>query len=273
MVSPKVTVAYRAYPVLTKPAPIEGINKKELFTLCLESFIASLGPCEYRIIMILDGTPDTYERTCAKLIPSDRLSVVRTDRIGNLSTFALQLETLSNNTTASEFVYFAEDDYFYVPTALQTMIEFAESSGAHFITPYDHPDYYRLKMHRERVVVKSSCGMHWRTCNSTCMTFLARRSALCRYQRAFGTYKHRNQDASLWFQVTKGLGMFDPRFWARMTHTPAERKILLKTLLFSALARPLWRPASLWCPIPGLAVHMESQGVSSGRAWHSLWCR
>jgi hypothetical protein len=263
-----LAVAYRIYPGVSKTPALHSHDKYLLSQMCLRSFAESLGALRTKVWAILDGCPPEYESLFRKTLGNCELEIVATDKVGNLSTFAKQIDILASQADA-DYVYFAEDDYFYLPGALEKMIDFLrENSDADFITPYDHPDSYTRPSCIERHVVRPDGQRYWRTATSTCLTFLTTKARLAETQNAFRTYSRGNGDYPMWQMLTQRLGLFDPRIhfvdsfrlksWLRIWRWG------LGTLLTH-------RSYSLWAPIPTLATHMESTGLSPVIDWLTVF--
>ena len=136
-----LSVAYRVYPGVSKTPIVHPTNKLLLAEAAFRSFTRSLTGIDAKIWVILDGCPPEYRAAFSKWHPEGKLEFVDTPKIGNAATFTLQCKILLEQ-THSENVYFAEDDYAYVPGEFHRMIEFLEhAKDVHFVTPYDHPDY------------------------------------------------------------------------------------------------------------------------------------
>jgi len=265
-----VAVAYRIYPRVSKTPIVHRDNKYKLAELCLGSFRNSLGNLKTKMWVLLDGCPPEYEELFRKYFDDADLEFIKLDGIGNLPTFDLQLEILTKQEDA-EFVYFAEDDYHYLPGEFVLMLDFLKSNDdVHFVSPFDHPDYYRLPIHRHRNFVNTYAGRHWRTANSTCLTFLTRRSTLQQTKHVFKTYTRRNYDVSIWLSLTK-YRVFNPLATAHyLMKDELLFKSVVKAWLFcwkQILFGKRWR---LWVPIPTIATTLESTCLAPGYDWHSL---
>ena len=71
---------------------------------------------------------------------------MRLPGVGNQATFGKQMDILLQQTD-SEFVYFAEDDYVYLPEQFSRMLDFLRAyRDADFVSPYDHLDCYTWEM-------------------------------------------------------------------------------------------------------------------------------
>ena len=116
MSSYDIAIAYRIYPKVAKPAlglPFSD-NKLRLSEICLRSFKQSLGSLRAKIWVLLDQCPEDYADLFLKYFSREDLSLIRLPGIGNQATFGKQIDILLQQTD-SNLVYFAEDDYVYLP--------------------------------------------------------------------------------------------------------------------------------------------------------------
>lgn len=267
-----VAVAYRIYPQVSKLAQILpfGDDKLQQAELCLRSFRDSLGPVRAKMWVILDGCPGQYRDLFQRYFDTDDLTFCELDSAGNRETFGKQLEILLSQDD-SEFVYFAEDDYLYLPGQFPALLNFLRGrQDVDFVTPYDHPDSYSLALHRERAWITFSGGFHWRTGASTCLTFLTRRSTLKRCQQVLRSYVRGNYDCSIWLALTKRR-IFDPLLLLRLLRGGEPHwGMLLKAWLFCWKQVLFGRKFALWSPIPGMATHYCGGLLSPGVHWFRL---
>src|SRR5258708_14748547 len=181
-------VAYRIYPKVSKVPPVFSDDKLKLSELCLKSFIQSYQPLRPKFFAILDNCPEEYVSLFAENIPAEDLEFIRLAKLGNAGTFGLQMKILSEQ-PHSDYIYFAEDDYFYLPGAFPHMLKFAASGDdVHFVTPYDHHDYYSMELHNSPHEVRFCSDRHWQTVGSTCMTFLTKKAVLAKAFEGLNTY-------------------------------------------------------------------------------------
>jgi hypothetical protein len=257
-----VAVAYRIYPNVAKPAlglPLSE-GKFRMADACLRSFRKSLGDLRAKVWVLLDGCPDEYKGLFENCFPSEDLVLIPVDRVGNRETFGLQLDILLRQ-TESELVYFAEDDYFYLPGQFQTLLEFLrQNPDVDFLTPYDHLDLYTRELHSYPAYIRVSGDHHWRTHASTCLTFLTTKRLLRDTERVFRTYCQGNSDVSLWLSLTK-TWVFQPllRRWLAVMIMRAW-KYGAKQILFG-------RRYSLWGPMPSIATHLASDLLAPTINW------
>jgi hypothetical protein len=267
-----VAVAYRIYPAVGEAAsglPCGG-NKYRLAEICVKSFKQSLSGLRAKVWVLLDGCPPEYAELFTKYFHPDDLKLQHLSGIGNRATFLKQIEILLEQRDA-EVVYFAEDDYLYLPGEFHSMVDFLTAhEDAHFVTPYDHLDCYTLDLHGSPKWLKVHGGKHWRTAASTCLTFLTRRDTLIRTQAVFRNYKRRSLDCSLWLSLTK-CRVFNPAFFARhLFREPLFCKIVVKSWLYFWQQILLGKTWSLWVPIPGIATHLDGNALSPNVDWRAM---
>ncbi|HEX5235539.1 MAG TPA: hypothetical protein VFW25_09430 [Silvibacterium sp.] len=261
-----LAIAYRIYSRVSKMPAAWAEDKLLLSEYCLRSFKQALGPLRIKMWVLLDGCPPEYDNLFRRYFDDDELVILKLDAIGNLGTFSMQVDLLSSQ-TESELVYFAEDDYFYLPNALVEMVEFARNTHtADFVTPYDHSGNYDLPLADERHLIKPFAGRHWRTSTATCLTFLSTKEALLATRTLFKTYQTGNEDGSIWMAITQKVGLLNFRvYWRNLMMF----KLWLKAWFWGfgqILARGSRR---LWGPIPSLATHLESTCLAPVIDWHS----
>lgn len=267
-----LAVAYRIYPRVAKPAlglPFSD-DKYRLAEVCLKSFRRSLGTLRPKIWVLLDDCPVEYADLFHKYFEPHNLVMIPLPGLGNHQSFLRQIEILTEQDDA-ELVYFAEDDYFYRPDEFRLMIEFIHTyDDVDFVSPHDHPDYYRLQLHRKPNWLRLFRNHHWRTAASTCLTFLTTRDTLRKSQRIFRSYGKRNFDSSLWLSLTK-QNVFSPLDFCRWAvGQPFLAKVLAKSWLFGTAQILFGKRYKLWVPVPGIATHLDASALSPATDWISL---
>jgi Glycosyl transferase family 2 len=270
--SPKydLAICYRIYPGLSGN-PIFGFKEKlALLRLNLETFRESLGNLRVKIWVLLDNCTPPYAELLKKIFPETDMEVIRLAGEGNGATFRRQVDILSAQTD-SDLVYFAEDDYLYLPGSLQRTVEFMVANpDADFATLYGHPDSSNKFTHRFRSEEIARDNTRWRKVVSTCLTFMARKQALVESTGVFKTFSQ-NPDLAIWMALTK-IRVCNPWSWVRS---------IGDGLFFSASHALAWRYAgyqilfgkrrTLWSPMPTLATHMETNGLAPGVDWQGIF--
>jgi hypothetical protein len=261
-----VVVAYRIYPGISKSPAYFSEDKFKLSEMCLQSFRRSLGGLKVRVWALLDGCPPEYEALFRESLKDVSLEILHLQKEGNYATFGRQIEILTKQTD-SEYVFFAEDDYFYFPGALKKMLTFMrENRDVDFVTPYDHPDAYFTSSRHEKHLIRPFGDRYWRTASSTCLTFLTSKKVLLRTQSMFGAYCTGTMDCPIWLALTQKLGLGN----AKVHWSNSDRvKIWLRTWLSGFVRIVFGRQYKLWSPLPTLSTHMESTCLSPIVDWEA----
>ncbi|MCU0605881.1 MAG: glycosyltransferase family 2 protein [Candidatus Edwardsbacteria bacterium] len=264
-----IAIAYRVCPSISKRPLAHADDKLALVRLCLRSLLGALGSLRAKMIVILDGCPPAYEELFRASFAAADLTVINTDAIGNRATFATQVKSLLAQ-ECSEVVYVAEDDYLYLPNALVDMVGFLRArTDADFISAYDHIDLYTAPLHDHPSHICVHGGRHWRTANSTCLTFLTTKATLRRTRRCVLSFARGNDDASLWLGMTKhqlGPGSF-------VRHALSGSgvfRIIIKAWLYCWPYILLGSRRRLWVPMPALGTHLETTGLAPAVDWQEV---
>ena len=266
-----LAVCYRIYPRVSGK-PIFGFTDKlALVQLNLKCFKAAIGGLKVKMWVILDNCPPAYDELVKVLFPQTDVELILLKGEGNEATFSRQIEVLTRQTDA-ELVYFAEDDYLYLPNALESAVGFMRRHpAADFATLYDHADNYTKYIHRVKGAEFVEAGCRWHTISSTCLTFMARKQALLETAEVFHTFRRKNSDLGIWLALTK----------VRAVNPWSFIRSLGDGLFFTASHVLAWRHAwrqllrgkrrTLWVATPSLATHMETSGLAPGVAWENIF--
>ena len=213
-----LAVCYRICPFPSASTPVIFEKDKYLLSkISLESFKNSLGTLRVKMFVLLDNCPETYAKLFTDLWAPEDLVFERLGGVGNRGTLIRQFEVLCAQEDA-ELVYASEDDYVYHPNSFQDVVEFMNHHPeADFLTPYYHPDYENLSIHRHREKVIQSGGKTWKTVKSTTGTFVTRRTCLRETHHVFKTFLQpiffwNLSDLSIWLAITKH-NVFNPWCW------------------------------------------------------------
>lgn len=267
-----LAVAYRIYPKVAKPAlglPFSD-DKARLAEVCLRSFRRSLGSLRVKVWVLLDGCPPEYADIFRRYFDEEDLVLIPLAGIGNYGTFNKQIEILSRQND-SELIYFAEDDYFYLPDQLRLMLDFLQAhDDVDFVSPFDHLDCYTMELHRMPTWLRAFQGRHWRTAASTCLTFLTTRQVLRETEQVFRTYARKNYDSSLWLTLTKQR-VLAPWTWPWIAiREPFTMKIFAKAWLFGWSQILFGTRRTVWTPVPSIASHMDINALAPSVDWPAL---
>lgn len=263
----EIVVAHRVCPALSGSAV--GFDSKEaMVSETAKSLFAALEGVKARVIVLLDGCPDSYESFFRS--QTTKVTIERFAGIGNQKTFGRQLDILSQ-VQDSKYVYFSEDDYLYRKGAFREMLAFMRKTGADFVSPLDHPDRYlgQILESRETSLVVDGIR-HWRQSGTTCLTFMARVDSLMAGRAAFETYVQGNIDGTMWLGLTKDRIFSFPTLLVNfirhyiLKNSSFGRVIPLAAWRWHGLKLLSRRKYQLWTPVPTLAVHLSRMSLPLG---------
>ena len=264
-----LAVAYRICPRISKKEMAAcHQDKLRLSEICLKSFKDSLGSLKVKLWVLLDKCPPEYEDLFVKYFDEKDLKLVKLAGIGNQATFELQIKLLANQND-SDFIYFAEDDYLFLPNQFAEMIYFLKNhSDVHFVSPYDHLDYYTMKMWDHKYEIRAFGTHHWRTAGATTLSFLTTKQILTKTRNALGNYYKRNApDYSIWMSMTK-FNVFDPFKTLNLLVSNRVYFSMYKWTWFYCWKQILFaKKRKLWVPIPSIATHMEKKFLAPCIIW------
>ena len=266
-----LVIAYRIYPKVSKTPALYIDDKFKLSELCLKSLKDSVDGLKVKMIVLLDNCPEEYEVMFRKYFDKDSLELIKLNGVGNLATFKMQIDILANQ-NYSENVYFAEDDYFYLPGQFKILIDFLKKPGVDFVSAYDHLDFYTMPFHNYKKHLRISSGKHWMSANGTCMTFLTTKATLIKSKSIFESYCRRNYDVSLWMMATK-IGVFNLFDFIRsiFKNESIFIKSYLKVYYFGFWQVLFGKKYKLWTPIPSIATHMEVTCLAPNIDWQKYF--
>jgi len=186
-------------------------------------------------------------------MPDDRVEIMESagnviplPGLGNSGSFRAAFNVVKEiGWDDDDIIYFAEDDYLYKESSLSLLIEAAENiKKADYFTLYDHPDrYIRTDDARKTEHVFFSGNTHWRSVESTCISFGARVGALKKDLWIFkiGTMRPIPKDRHI-FRAVQGIGQYFFLF---------PKRILIS-------------------PMPSLCCHMEKDLLAKGVDWELI---
>jgi hypothetical protein len=222
-------------------------NRPEFFdkSVALGSFLRAVqGLDTPRTVLFLNDGP----------IPEERLRlmrgagrVVELPGLGNSGSYRRALaEATAPGLADADLVYLSEDDYLYLPAAFRNLVTAAEAiPEASYFTLYDHRDRYTRTDDADggRARIFLVGDHHWRTVESTCMSYGARVGALRGDARihAWASREVIPEDRAMWRRI-QGLGIYRFKF--------GRRKLV--------------------SPIPTLATHLETEYLAPGADWRAV---
>jgi hypothetical protein len=159
-----LNIIYRISDNKTK-TNLDGINKQ----FCLNNFIEVFGIDNLLIIA------DNCKSQTIDLLKECKLNYRETS-LGNSNSFSKILDISTEEYKDEDNIYLCEDDYIHKVNSKDILLEGLEI--AEFVSLYDHPDKYGLnspnpliKDGGELSKVLLTKSSHWKTTNSTTMTF------------------------------------------------------------------------------------------------------
>jgi hypothetical protein len=212
----KLVVIYRISAKENGKSPIFAKNKFKLVKYCLDSFYENFREVKPYVIFLLDSCPEKFEKLVKKYKFESK--VINLEKAGNKGSWFAQIE-IAGKLSDDKFVYFAEDDYVYEKNAGAYLLKALEKYD--FVTLADHKNYYEKPMVDKKYSIQLIEDKHFRTVESTCLTFGTKASLIKRFKNTFKKY-----------------GTFDHPLWMEMKEKGFET----------------------WCPIPGLARHLVKEG-------------
>ncbi len=264
-------VAYRVYPGICKPVFMFQNNKLKLAQFAFKSFVNALGKVKTKLYIILDTCPNEYKDTFLRIYPD--AEIIEGVHLGNPGSFEMQMNLLLEQ-NFSDLVYFAEDDYFYLPDSIEISLDFYRKHKPHFLTLYYHPDYLNWEIHN----ISAPKGIafenrFWQRIGSTTLTFLTSKKILDETKNVFLSFKKKNYDCSLWFSLTK-TNIFKPAFY-KLAFNPKRNwfyaKMIAKMWWFNAWQSLFGNEYSLYAPFPSLATHLERDSLAPNVRWNELF--
>ncbi len=262
-----IAIVYRIYPGVSKVPPIFSHNKYKLSELCLASFRDALIGINFKLYVILDNCPPEYKLLFEKYFPNNDVEYIALPHTGNAGTFGMQMDILLSQEYA-DVVYFAEDDYFYLSGAFRKMLDFIRSDiKPDFVTPFDHLDYYTLKLHKYPYEIIESGGHSWRSASTTCMTFMTSKETLGKSEKIFRSYTKNNYDASLWLALTK-IKIFNPIYLLSVISSGGIfARIFAKMWFHTAGQLISGKKYRLYAPKPSLSTHLDNVCLAPDIDW------
>lgn len=196
------TICLRVYPGIAEKQKVFSDEKITIYQKSLRSLVAAVGNAKVQYHILFDACPPEYTTITETILSWCAYEIDKYPTTqGNATTFLRQLEMLV--AAESDIVYFAEDDYLYLPSSIEKFLHDFAHDPAEFGTLYYSPDYTDIALHDYTPTTVSHGQIQYHYMASTTMTFFAKRAALLRYRTWFASYTRGNHDFSLWFTITK----------------------------------------------------------------------
>lgn len=268
-----VAATYRIYPKMSKNRPpVFPEDKFKLAEFCLNSFKNSMGGLRVKLWVILNGCPPEYDDMVKRVWNSEDLVLVHYPGIPSGTTLN-EAACILRDQTDAEIVYFADDDYVYLPGQFHLAVDFLkQNADADFLALYDHPDLYTTDLHNLPNETREFAGRQWSTCISTTHTFLARRASLIEIRQLYlDIYKSFKKtitpDLAMWMALTKKR-VFNPVKFLRWSVTNRYWAASIFLAWFYCWRQIVFgRRYTLWIPRPSLANHMDAKLPAPSIDW------
>lgn len=204
-------------------------DKLKCFTSLWDSIREAEGiKSEITVVYDSDGGPlfehiESYKTR--NLIPIRIIPIGSRSNEGSL----MECYRLADSSRA-DVVYFVEDDYIHLPDAVGRIAKAAKRFG--IVTGYEHPDRYTRMddITRGKDFIGYYQGRHWRTVESTCLTFAVSKLSWRAIERTAKKYK-----------------LLDREMWRAVYY--------------------LWH--RLWAPMPAVCTQVD-QFMSFGYDWEQI---
>jgi hypothetical protein len=230
----------------------KGENKERLDFIdnkvCLNNFIKEFP--ERNITLIADNVGDETMKWLETFHFKD---ILRTS-LGNSGSFWFAYN-MAMNLPEDDYVYFVENDYIHRSNSMSILLEGLKI--ADYVTLYDHPDKYfdgvnpQVRDGGENSKVLLTKSSHWKSTNSTTMTFASKVSTLKKDYFVFKIFT-----VGIINSKQEILRKFQRR------GTPGDYQI------FTILTKFKFR--KLISSIPGFSTHGETKYLSPNIDWKSI---
>ncbi len=197
-------------------------TKTELIIFCLRSLVRSmnLAEADLRLTIFDDHSSAECLESMKESLKESRYpsEIKHLEASGNDSSLLACYEYARD--FGREILYFVEDDYVHIPSAISEMIEAHElftknlSGGEVGLFPVDYPDRYTPSGIAPARIVLSPCR-HWRTVSHSTFTFLISRQALLTHWQYFEKVREHasdfvSEDSSVNLLWQHGVQLFSP---------------------------------------------------------------
>lgn len=195
------------------------------FQKLFSNFIDNSG-IRYKAFLITDNTPQYIEKDLAAKASQifEHISVQSIEQKECLisgkpctpkhyTLYITSMDLVKNYADEDSIIFFCEDDYLYRPDAFEKAVVFMMNHSNDFLTLYDHPNRYDEKApHFQRIKELNNyepyklellweAKHHWRTCVSTCHSFVATLRSLTLNKRLFIDCDKQRGDHTLWTEM------------------------------------------------------------------------
>jgi hypothetical protein len=234
----KLQVFYRISDAGNPKNKLEGTDKK----FCLENALSVFGKDNFHI------RADNCSNETLDMIASYGIKPIISS-LGNAGSWlATAIEAMSAEYNG-DLLYFLEDDYLHLPGSAEAILDGLEL--ADYLSLYDHPDKYKAGENPfvldggETSLVLSGKFCHWKSSNSTTMTFAVKQSTFL-------------EDWPIWQKSCEAGYPDDYRTFLKLQSLDTWEN------------RLLGKKRRLITSIPAFATHTETAFLAPHRNWKNL---
>ena len=182
---------------INKPPKFKD-DKYRTVRTCLKTFAKAFKGVDQKVHFLLDRCGVDYLDLIKELCPLEF-----THEFSDYGHFnsILKLYNLAQE-TKDDTIFFIEDDYLWREGSGERFVKAVKELG--IVSPYDNPDFYNVepyKSRREQITVLD--GWHWRTTQSTTMTFGITKELFMKHRKKFDY--HGPSDSPLWVDVNEPI--------------------------------------------------------------------
>jgi hypothetical protein len=189
------------------------LKKEEILRVAANSLSQCLKNADHEVYLIGDGLRDETVSFLTGVFETENVFNSQT-RLGSGGSL-LAASNMVSDFNEDDIVFFAEDDYLFIPevfsTRLLDFIKFANSEikTPWFIHPTDYPDQYTRSFNRS-YIIQTNSG-YWREVSSTTGTFLCRAKDYMLFKDYFDEcYNSQDKDGNLSKIFGKNALCFSP---------------------------------------------------------------
>jgi len=268
----ELCIAIRIYPKISNSTFIQFENKLSLVEASLRTLKNATNEVKIHIIFILDSCDIEYSECINNIFNGISFEIHEIENGGNATTFLLQIKLLIEQ-IKSEIVMFCEDDYLFTENSFKYICNFLKQTNNCIVTPFDHPDLYRLKLHNHARKIIFTSEHHWQEINSTCLTFFTTKKTLIKISPILMSFKNRNSDTAIFWILNKHCLKPETIINTIILFVKGESlsmKTLIKSFYFGRLFLIFNHKISLFSPIPTFSTHLDSKDRSPFINWEKL---
>lgn len=232
---------------------------------CLQNAIKEFGKDSFYVFA------DNCSNETISFLQEEKIAFEETS-LGNAKSFQHMCAYIFAHCKDDDFVYLLEDDYIHLGGSKQKLLE--GLAIADYVTLYDHPDKYKIYNKKtdegnpfnlwtlQKTTLFASAHSHWRTVNSTTMTFAVKVATLKKdffIFKKFTNTKDGIPNDFMPFVFLTQKNLLDA-FKLFVCKKLATFYVVKNALLFKKVR-------TLICAVPASATHAETKELSLVVDW------